>query len=602
MEAKKWGALGLGTLLLIGYNASQPDLIAMRTTDEKYPGTKKDERYGPSLVWLDRLMAGQAGSSDPSMARETKLDFNVLSSMMVAGLASGFKSQVANLLWMKSDEYWHKGLLTRQVPLMEAVVTLDPQFIEAWSTAGWHWAYNIYADLPERADLKKTGPNSKALRKEQERAILIGLDYLKRGANLNPETYRLWFENAWTRGEKAGIYDEETVRLMRTARAQKDSRQLERTIAAANGKSKTTQVQGDDIVGRNIGHIYEKMPLIDKALDEYMTLITNGGLRKEFPMSEDASALPQPGSKTAPQVKPITLSVQQRQAFEKIGCNDWDIVQISEFYAKATPQNKAVVKAAIPQIDEVMKRAAEIRALRPQLSDAGMYWGLYGSDYVQIAQIYRNAESVQRAQIKRLVPDVERLVAAQAARETTQEFETQATGAFISITARYVPAWQQMQRGDLQGAVNTIIGVMNADGIHHVKKMPVLAQVLALRGDAPDVTRNMMEQAKQFENDSSQEIGLHLLATLYEKQAAKVKGTPQEKVLMHKAYESWYRGRERNNLNFYSRRNTLLLEDKYGFKVPQNIVDQVKKARKSGSGVNAAPAPPNVSQYQKSAA
>ena len=49
---------------------------------------------------------------------------------------------------MKSDEYWHEGLFTRQVPLMEAVVTLDPQFIDAWSTAGWHWAYNIYADIP----------------------------------------------------------------------------------------------------------------------------------------------------------------------------------------------------------------------------------------------------------------------------------------------------------------------------------------------------------------------------------------------------------------------------------------------------------------------
>jgi hypothetical protein len=36
---------------------------------------------------------------------------------------------------------------------------------------------------------------------------------------MNPETYRLWFENAWTRSEKAGIYDERTIQLMREARS-----------------------------------------------------------------------------------------------------------------------------------------------------------------------------------------------------------------------------------------------------------------------------------------------------------------------------------------------------------------------------------------------
>ena len=122
---------------------------------------------------------------------------------MVAGLASGFKSQVANLLWMKSDEYWHQGLFTRQVPLMEAVVTLDPQFIDAWSTAGWHWAYNIYADIPTNPDNIKAGPET--IRTKQEDAVKTGLDYLDRGSNLNPDTYRLWFEYGWTRAEKPDI-------------------------------------------------------------------------------------------------------------------------------------------------------------------------------------------------------------------------------------------------------------------------------------------------------------------------------------------------------------------------------------------------------------
>src|SRR4028119_633615 len=209
MNPKKWAVLAMAAVLLILYNGSQPDLRAMRMNEATAPGTKRSERYGPSLEWLNRLMRGR--EKDTEMV---KLDFRVLSSMMLAGLASGFKSQVANLLWMRSDEYWHKGLITRQVPLMEAVVTLDPQFVDAWSTAGWHWAYNIYADI----ELIPKGRTPKEIRRDQKQAIDTGLDYLRRGANMNPETYRLWFEHGWTRANKAGYYDDKTIELFRTAR------------------------------------------------------------------------------------------------------------------------------------------------------------------------------------------------------------------------------------------------------------------------------------------------------------------------------------------------------------------------------------------------
>src|SRR5687768_6236624 len=207
MNPKRWGLLALGIILLTLYNGAQPDLRAMRTHEGKKPGTSKPQRYGPSLEWLDRAMAASSDKG-PRGEYSAKLDFRVLSSLMVAGLASGFKSPVANLLWMKSDEYWHKGMATRQNPLMEMVVTLDPQFIEAWSTAGWHWAYNIYADIPTAY---KGQP--KVIREKQEKAIDTGLDYLQRGATMNPDTYRLWFEYGYTRAEKAGIYDEKTIEL-----------------------------------------------------------------------------------------------------------------------------------------------------------------------------------------------------------------------------------------------------------------------------------------------------------------------------------------------------------------------------------------------------
>ena len=84
----------------------------------------------------------------------------------------------------------------------------------------------------------------------QDKAIETGLDYLRRGSEQNPEKYRLWFEHGWTRAEKAGYYDEETVGLYRKARAQSDARQIE-VDTMVNGKQTTVKRQGVDILGRH---------------------------------------------------------------------------------------------------------------------------------------------------------------------------------------------------------------------------------------------------------------------------------------------------------------------------------------------------------------
>jgi hypothetical protein len=75
-------------------------------------------------------------------------------------------------------------------------------------------------------------------------------------------------------------------------------------------------------------------------------------------------------------------------------------------------------------------------------------------------------------------------------------------------------------------------------------------------------------------------MGLHLLAKIYEKQGN-----------WKKAYETWYRARERSTLNFYAQRNAHLLEDRFDFKPPQHIIAAVKESRKGGEP-NAAPPMP----------
>jgi tetratricopeptide (TPR) repeat protein len=522
---KRWGLAGLALVFLVLYNGMQPDLSRFRTMNisetqnpEVKPKTEKEkkfvrelskERYGPSLAWLDNVLRASGGAITDEYS--PRLDARVLSSLMLAGLASGFKSQVANLLWMKSDEYWHKGLLTRQNPLMEMVVTLDPQFIEAWSTAGWHWAYNIYADIPTNPAYKD---KPDLIRQKQQLAIKTGLSYLERGANMNPETYRLWFEWGWTRAEKAGLYDNETVELYKIARTKPDARTVE-TTEMVNGQAVPKKTEGKlDVVGNTIAHIYEKMPDIDKALDMWGR----------------------------------------------------DLVQ-------GKPQELALLRAA------------------------GEYWHRYGSDYTVIAQMYQGGDPVLKSRIKQIVPDVERLVAAQKMREEMQARQGTPTGAYITIAARYLPVWNLRKQGKYDQAIKMLIGVMNADPRYHLTQLPALGKILELRGDAPEAVEKQLKGLQEIEKSSAQDIGLHLLALLYEDSAKAAKDPKQKAAFNRLAYETWYRSRERDQLDFYALRKTRDYEDKFGYTAPKNIIDAIKKSRKSGT-VEAAPeAPPNVQQY-----
>ena len=543
MEQKKILLGGAAVLLLVAYNGAQPGLRAMRTMSPVVPEGQlsKDEltkvktvvrrqRYGPSLEWLDRLTNASATGIDGTKFGAPKLDFRMLSSLMLAGLASGFKSQVANLLWMKSDEYWHKGMLTRQNPIMEAVVTLDPQFLEAWDTAGWHWAYNIFADLPLQPGLtvdKKMPPEEKAsrlkaLREKQDVAINTGLDYYARGTQMNPEKYLLWFKFGWTRLEKAGLNDEETINLYRTARLQSDARNQEMTMPGPDGKPKSSTVQGLDLMGRTIGHAYERMPNIAKALEVYGD----------------------------------------------------DLLRL-----KNQPQQKAL------------------------LNDAGRYWAKYSSLYSDIADVYNSGDAVTKAKVKELVPDVEHLIAAHTARMEAGAIDkgagSQPTGAFVSIAARYKPAWDLWQAGKLDEAAQLLIGVMNCDTKYHLQGLPVMEKIWALRGDAPEAIKGQVAKQIEYERESSQEIGLHILAKIFEAKMNAETDPVRQKAWARMAYEQWCRARERDSLNFQARRRSVFYEDKYGFTIPDEILKQVADSRKKGAVVAAPPTVPKIEDYLK---
>ena len=167
----------------------------------------------------------------------------------------------------------------------------------------------------------------------------------------------------------------------------------------------------------------------------------------------------------------------------------------------------------------------------------------------------------------------------------------------LSIAARYLPAWNLKKQGRYKEAVANLIGVMNADPRYHLTDLATMGKIYELRGDAPAAVQTQLENLRQLERTATQDIGLHFLATLYGDLENAAKTEQEKNAYRRLAYETWYRSRERDQLDFYALRKTREYEDKYDFSAPKNIIDEIKKSRKSGD-VKASPAlPPNVEQY-----
>ncbi len=169
-------ALVVGLLLTNG-------LIQPRIDQFRAPKKKGGEAYGPAFDWLVRFSEIQALRGGGN-----KMDS--VSIVIVLGIVGGFRSVAADVLWLKSDEWWHKGKADRMIPLLKLVTWLDPGFIDGWKIAGWHWAYNLRVQAPTP--------------EEKDECMQNGLNFLEEGVAWNPEKHELYFELGWTNQDKVG--------------------------------------------------------------------------------------------------------------------------------------------------------------------------------------------------------------------------------------------------------------------------------------------------------------------------------------------------------------------------------------------------------------
>lgn len=107
-------------------------------------------------------------------------------------MLGGQRDLVANILWNYADVLFHQGKPYDMVKPFESCVTLNPSFLEAWSTYGWHLAWNLNAEtqnIPEKAKWMRDG----------EKVYLRAVD-------ANPDKPKPFFDLAWLYLQRKGDY------------------------------------------------------------------------------------------------------------------------------------------------------------------------------------------------------------------------------------------------------------------------------------------------------------------------------------------------------------------------------------------------------------
>jgi hypothetical protein len=92
----------------------------------------------------------------------------------------GFREVAASLLWVKTDDYFHRGEYEPILRLVRLITTIDPHQIDVYTTGAWHMAYNFM----------------------DKRLIKTGIEFLEDGVKNNPTIYDLYFECGYTNVDK----------------------------------------------------------------------------------------------------------------------------------------------------------------------------------------------------------------------------------------------------------------------------------------------------------------------------------------------------------------------------------------------------------------
>jgi hypothetical protein len=142
------------------------------------PGTRNGIIAAMVALFLLSMAMGRVVSDRHSDYEQTPDTNTPLQALAPALL--GFREVAASMLWVKTDDYFHRGEYEPILRLVKLITTIDPHQIDVYTTGAWHMAYNFM----------------------DKRLIQTGLEFLEDGVKNNPNIYDLYFESGYTNMDK----------------------------------------------------------------------------------------------------------------------------------------------------------------------------------------------------------------------------------------------------------------------------------------------------------------------------------------------------------------------------------------------------------------
>ncbi len=117
--------------------------------------------------------------------------------MMKLFLLGGFRGIVADLLWLRTEEYKKDHDWDRLKTTVELITKLQPHFLSIWTFQGWNLAYNVSVewDAPE----------------DKYEWIKQGVKFVQEGVKKNTRSPDLVWDTGWFYYHKFGFADEAII-------------------------------------------------------------------------------------------------------------------------------------------------------------------------------------------------------------------------------------------------------------------------------------------------------------------------------------------------------------------------------------------------------
>jgi hypothetical protein len=142
------------------------------------PGTRNTLVVAIVALFVICVAAGNvltARHGDYEQTPDTRTPLQALAPALL-----GFRQVAASLLWVKTDDYFHRGEYEPILRMVRLITAIDPHQIDVYTTGAWHMSYNFM----------------------DKRLIRTGLEFLEEGVKNNPNIYDLYFESGWTNTDK----------------------------------------------------------------------------------------------------------------------------------------------------------------------------------------------------------------------------------------------------------------------------------------------------------------------------------------------------------------------------------------------------------------